>query len=713
MTDDNNNNDCNYNRQRRGICSRRLLPLLKLLQQLSLVFLCFSLPPQKTTVLTTTMAFAFQPSMPTTTTTCTTITRIATGTSRSTFPIRATSSPSEDEEVLSSLSCDVAVFGGGFGGLYTALQLDKLAKQNNRNKKSSPLNIVLVDPSESFCFLPLLYDLTVGTATVQEVCPTYRDLLSSSSSSSLGGGGGSDTASSIRHVQARLESLDPITRKAQLTTTTTTTKAIKNNGNNNKLLELSFDAAVIAVGATPQSLLEQIPGAKERAQPFYTQDDAMKTKTLLERLEREQPEKQQQTQSVAVVGGGYGGVELAACVQRRLPSSTVSLLTRGPPMEGTRAAPWVGLALEQLGVDIIQLQKGESVVELKGVAAGDADDDGDDGSTKNDGVVGPCCVVISSSEDSNTEGGTTNDDTIMATTKTTEYKFDAVLWTAGSGPASPVRGEGLEAFAKTAASGRLSVDDTLRCLPINGDNGTLLPAVWALGDCAETPPKSASSALLPTPKTAQAAMQQANVVASNVLAYMRPSSSSIAATSASSPSSFAFQDLGSLLTLGGPNAAVLAPQPGSLLAPLLAPVLEAADQALGTADKVLLAASTTAKKKNGGSSGKDSGDVLVPSPFDLGLSLSSHGLLGGNAKPTTTKTSSGDDGNKNDNNKDSITGSLAGTLSGAARRAVYAARMPTSKQQAVSAVSAFFSTATALAQELERQRNDKNDVSKK
>jgi len=683
MTDDDNNNNNNYNRHRRGICSRRLL--------LSLVFLCFPLPPQITTVMTTTVAFAFQPSMPTTAAR-TTITRIATGNSRSTFfPIKAASNPSEDEEALFSLSCDVAVFGGGFGGLYTALQLDKLAKQNSRNEKSSPLNIVLVDPSESFCFLPLLYDLTVGTATVQEVCPTYRDLLSSSS---------------IRHVQARLESLDPITRKAQLTTTATKAMKKNNNSNNDKLLELSFDAAVIAVGATPQSLLEQIPGAKERAQPFYTQDDAMKTKTLLERLEREQQEKQKQR--VAVVGGGYGGVELAACVQRRLPSSTVSLLTRGPPMEGTRAAPWVGLALEQLGVDVIQLQKGESVVELKGVAAGD-DDNNDDGGANNDGVVGPCCVVISSSEDSNTEDGTTNDDTIMATTKTTEYKFDAVLWTAGSGPASPVRGEGLEAFAKTAASGRLSVDDTLRCFPINGDNGTLLPAVWALGDCAETPPKSASSALLPTPKTAQAAMQQANVVAANVLAYMRPSSSSTAAASASSPSSFAFQDLGSLLTLGGPNAAVLAPQPGSLLAPLLVPVLEAADQALGTADKVLLAASTTAKKKkNGGSSGKDSDNVVVPSPFDLGLSLSSHGLLGGNAKPTTTNTSSGDDGNK-----DSIAGSLAGTLSGAARRAVYAARMPTSKQQAVSAVSAFFSTATALAQEVERQRNDKNDVSKK
>lgn len=55
-------------------------------------------------------------------------------------------------------SCDVAIMGGGFGGLYTALALSEKARS-----KGEILDIVLVDPSDRFVFLPLLYDLVVGT----------------------------------------------------------------------------------------------------------------------------------------------------------------------------------------------------------------------------------------------------------------------------------------------------------------------------------------------------------------------------------------------------------------------------------------------------------------------------------------------------------------------------------------------------------------------
>jgi hypothetical protein len=67
---------------------------------------------------------------------------------------------------------DVAIFGGGFGGLYTALALSREAKA-----KGKSLDIALIDPSHQFVFTPLLYDLTVGTASPQEVCPKYAEVL--------------------------------------------------------------------------------------------------------------------------------------------------------------------------------------------------------------------------------------------------------------------------------------------------------------------------------------------------------------------------------------------------------------------------------------------------------------------------------------------------------------------------------------------------------
>ena len=68
--------------------------------------------------------------------------------------------------------CDVAVLGGGFGGLYTALALSRESR-----RRGKALDVAIVDPGEQFVFLPLLYDLTVGTASTAEVCPYYKDIL--------------------------------------------------------------------------------------------------------------------------------------------------------------------------------------------------------------------------------------------------------------------------------------------------------------------------------------------------------------------------------------------------------------------------------------------------------------------------------------------------------------------------------------------------------
>ena len=125
---------------------------------------------------------------------------------------------------------------------------------------------------------------------------------------------------------------------------------------------------------------------------------------------------------------------------------------------------------------------------------------------------------------------------------------------------------------------------------------------------------------------------------------------------------------------------MLAPRTGSL-APLLEPLLDTTARVLRGADDVLAAA---ASRKSAPSNWSTTAE-------EWGLSLGgSHGL--------------GDSA--------ASSGTLAGPLSGAARRAVYAVRMPTNKQRAVSLISAAVATAAALAKEAAERsgRKDNSDT---
>jgi len=518
----------------------------------------------------------------------------------------------------STNKCDVAIFGGGFGGLYSALSLSREAQT-----KGKKLDIAIVDPSTQFVFLPLLYDLTVGTATSAEVCPTYEDILK---------------GTGVRHIKASLDSYTSGNFRSANLCTGQEEPSDNGDGSNSTTLELSFRSSVLAVGSSPESSLASVPGALENVQPFYTQENAKETLRILEDLEDQVVAKgNNESPRIAIVGGGYGGVELAACIKRRLPDCHVRLLTRGPPMKGTRAEQLVDKALNKLGVNV----EISSVQEI----------------TR--GEEGDIFVKRQLPNDDDAE----ND-------KISNEPWSVVFWTAGAGPSSPVSGD-MDGLLK-ADSGRLAVESTLRCIPNQSSIQQDQNSVWALGDCAEIVDKEDGA--LVAPKTAQAAMQQADVVAQNVLAELTVNSE--AATK-----EFKYQDLGTMLTLGGPNAAVLAPVENSPLAPVFKPLLDTARIGFGIADEAFANLSKSPVVATLGLS------PVVDSIENLGLSLGGYGL--------------GVD-------SDTSPGTLAGTLTGAARRAVYAVRMPTNKQRATAAASAAISTAAALAKEAV-QKLEEND----
>ena len=158
-------------------------------------------------------------------------------------------------------------------------------------------------------------------------------------------------------------------------------------------------------------------------------------------------------------------------------------------------------------------------------------------------------------------------------------------------------------------------------------------------------------------------MQQADVVAQNLLSDIRGTQETLA---------FKYQDLGSMLGLGGPNGAILGPKEDSFLSPILTTLLDTTRVALDWADDLLTQESVL-------------GSSLAE---NLGLSLGGYGL-------------GVDTG--------SAPGTLSGTISGAARRAVYSLRMPTNRQRAKAAVLGALSTASALSKEVSDKLGKSNE----
>jgi NADH dehydrogenase len=70
----------------------------------------------------------------------------------------------------------IGIIGGGFGGLYTALKVEKLLSAEKRDTTT----ITLIDPKKNFVFLPLLYELAIESASIPEVAPMYNELLEKS-----------------------------------------------------------------------------------------------------------------------------------------------------------------------------------------------------------------------------------------------------------------------------------------------------------------------------------------------------------------------------------------------------------------------------------------------------------------------------------------------------------------------------------------------------
>jgi NADH dehydrogenase FAD-containing subunit len=174
------------------------------------------------------------------------------------------------------------ILGGGFTGLFTALHLAH---------HHYPRSVILIDRDERFCFKPLLYEYCSGEMDAQNVVPRFDQLLQDSG---------------VIFVQDTVQEIDLPQQEVKLASGTI----------------YNYSNLVLALGSVTGYF--GVEGVKENAFPLRTQQNAIaidqQLRDCLQRaVQTIDPHIRRQLLTVAVIGAGPSGVEMAATLADLLP----------------------------------------------------------------------------------------------------------------------------------------------------------------------------------------------------------------------------------------------------------------------------------------------------------------------------------------------------------------------------------------------------------
>jgi len=177
----------------------------------------------------------------------------------------------------------VVVLGGGFGGVYTALHLERLAA------KGAAIEVSLVNRENYLVFQPMLAEVIAGDVGILDTVSPLRQLLAS-------------TDLFVREIEGVDLDRRVVSIGAGLTPSTQ---------------ELAFDHLVVALGSVTD--FRGVPGLPEHALPFKTLADAVRIRNhvinVLEQASVVRDEDLRRSMLTFVVaGGGFSGTEVAAAL---------------------------------------------------------------------------------------------------------------------------------------------------------------------------------------------------------------------------------------------------------------------------------------------------------------------------------------------------------------------------------------------------------------
>src|SRR6266849_994159 len=172
---------------------------------------------------------------------------------------------------MAQATAKILIIGGGFGGLFSALELAGTGE------------VTLVSEEDHFLFKPMLYEYLSGEVEAWHIAPDYEELLDER----------------VRFVRGVVTTID---LKARAVTVANRAKSI------------SFDVLVLAAGGVTN--YAGVEGAEQFSLPFRALADANRLRRrMTQALDHVPPASAPQDTrgalTFAIVGGGASGVELA------------------------------------------------------------------------------------------------------------------------------------------------------------------------------------------------------------------------------------------------------------------------------------------------------------------------------------------------------------------------------------------------------------------
>jgi NADH:ubiquinone reductase (H+-translocating) len=177
----------------------------------------------------------------------------------------------------------VVILGGGFGGVYTALHLEK------HMARGATLDVTLVNRENFFLFTPMLHEVAASDVDMTHIVNPIRKLLRRA-----------------KFVHGDVESIDLQARRV----------AVSHSAAHHHH-DLEYDHLVIALGAVRN--FYNLPGVEECALTMKSLGDAICVRNhLIEHLEQADFEcachERQALLGFVVAGGGFAGVETVAAI---------------------------------------------------------------------------------------------------------------------------------------------------------------------------------------------------------------------------------------------------------------------------------------------------------------------------------------------------------------------------------------------------------------